>query len=378
MREVVVIGVGMTPFGKSDKTVMQLGAEAARLALLDANILQREIEAGYCGSVYADMLLGQKIFKQVGIDGLPVYNLENACSSGATAFHEAYLAIASGRFDTALVVGAEKLTALGSGTIPLDLNDHEVRQGLNMPAIYAMRAIRYMEEYGLTRETLAKVTVKSRKNASLNHYAPYRKTITVEEVLNSRLIAYPITLPQCCPAVDGGAAAVLCSTQVSKKYTSNPIKILVSELTSGRYTNGYRDMTIPEITVRSAKEAYKLAGIGPEDVDLAEVHDAFSIAELLYYEALQFCERGGAPRLLEDGHTEIGGKIAVNPSGGLLSKGHPLGATGIAQIFEIITQLRGKAGERQVPNAKVGLTHCTGGGIAGFDHGACSIHIFER
>lgn len=379
MSEVVVIGVGMIPQRRYyDKSIVELGAEAVRLALLDAGIQQKEVDAAYCGNVFGDMLLGQKIFKQVAIDAIPVYNVENACSSGATAFHEAYCAIAAGRYDTAVVLGVEKLTSLGGGTIPLDLDDIEARQGLVLPGLYAMRAARYMAEYGCSVETLAKVAVKSRKCASLNPYAQYRDRVTVEEVLQSRPIADPLTLLQCCPTSDGAAAIVLASRKASRSYTTEPIHILASELTSGKYTNGYRDMTIPEITVRGAKEAYERAGVGPEDIHVAEVHDAFTIAELLYYEAFQFCGRGEAAKLIEDGETEIGGRIPVNPSGGLLSKGHPLGATGVSQMVEIVTQLRGKAGQRQVANAKVGLTHCTGGGICGFDHGACSIHIFAR
>lgn len=379
MREVFIIGAGMIPFGKYyEKSIVDLGAEAMRSALLDAGIEQRRIESVYCGSVYSDMLLGQKIAKQVGVDSIPVFNLENACSSGATAFHQAYLDIAYGHFETALVLGVEKLTALGGGTIPLDLQDIEVRQGLIMPGVYAMRARRYMEDFGCSRQTMAKVAVKSRENASQNPYSQYKKTVTVEEVLQSRPVADPLTLFQCCPTGDGAAAVILCSVDESKKYTTQPIRILASELTSGTYTNGFRDMTIPEITVRGALEAYKEAGIGPEDIDVAEVHDAFTIAEMLYYEAFQFCERGGAIRMIEDGETRIGGKVAVNPSGGLLSKGHPLGATGTAQIVEVVDQLRERAGQRQVANAKIGLTHCTGGGISGFDHGACSIHILAR
>jgi acetyl-CoA acetyltransferase len=379
VREVAVVGAGMIPFAKyKEKSVVELGSEAIRKALKDAGVPKDKIEHAYCGTVYSGMLSGQKIYKEVGIDSIPIFNVENACSSGATAFHLAYEAIATGVIDTAIVLGVEKLTGFGGGTIPLDNTDVDVRQGLTMPGLYAMRAMRYMEDYGCSKETLAKVTVKSHENASLNPYAQLRNKVTVEEVLNSRPISDPLTLLQCCPTGDGAAAIVLTSMKESKKYTKNPVKILASELTSGKYTNGYRDMTIPEITVRGAKLAYELAGVGPKDIDLAEVHDAFTIAEMLYYEAFQFCERGGAIRLIEDGETKINGSIPVNPSGGLLSKGHPLGATGASQIVEVYNQLRGRAGEHQVNNPKIGLTHCTGGGISGFDHGACSIHIFGR
>jgi benzoylsuccinyl-CoA thiolase BbsB subunit len=197
-------------------------------------------------------------------------------------------------------------------------------------------------------------------------------------VLASRPIADPFTLLQCCPTGDGAAAIVLCADTVAAQYRGDAVQVLASDLTSGRYTPGFRDMTIPEITVRGAKEAYEEAGLGPEDVDVAEVHDAFTIAELLYYEAFGFCPRGEAASLLESGATALGGRKVVNPSGGLLAKGHPVGATGAAQVVEIVRQLRGECGARQVDGAKVGLTHATGGGISGFDHGACSIHIFAR
>jgi benzoylsuccinyl-CoA thiolase BbsB subunit len=310
--------------------------------------------------------------------GMPILNFENACSSGSTALREGWLGIASGLYDRVIAVGSEKLTALGGGTLPLAKEDLEVSGGMVMPALYAMRARRYMADFGASKEDLAKVVVKSRENASLNPYAQFTQPTTVEEVLNSRMIADPITLFQCCPTGDGAGAAVLCSMDQARKYTNHPIRIKASVLVSGKYEPGFRDMTIPEITVRASKMAYEMAAIGPEDIDVAEVHDAFSIAELLYYEALGFCGRGEAKKLINEGTTQIGGRIPVNPSGGLISKGHPVGATGLAQVAEIVWQLRGQAGGRQVKDAKVGITHCTGGGIFGLDHGACSIHILTR
>lgn len=247
-----------------------------------------------------------------------------------------------------------------------------------MPALYAMRATRYMHDFGLTREQLAGVSVKNRRHGALNPDAQMRKPVTLDEVLGSRPIADPFTLLQCCPAGDGAAAIVLCRDSVAAQFRTDPVAVRASDLVTGRYTAGFRDMTVPEITVRGAAEAYEQAGVGPDDVDLAEVHDAFSIAELLYYEALGFCDHGEAGALLDSGATTFGGKVVVNPSGGLLAKGHPIGATGAAQIVEAVRQLRGEAGARQVEGAKVALTHATGGGISGFDHGACSIHIFSR
>jgi len=323
-------------------------------------------------------MAGQRILKIVGLTGLPIINIENACSSSSTAFREAWIAVAAGIYDAALVIGVEKLTKFGGGTLPLEKEDWEVAHGLVMPALYAMRARRYMHEYGLTEDQLAMVSVKARKHGGLNPDAQFRDPVTIEQVKQARPVADPLTLFHCCPSGDGAAAVVICSAEKARQYTTSPVRVLGSEINSGNYMTGFRDMTSPEITVRGAEQLYEEAGIGPEDVDLAEVHDAFAIAELLYYEALGFCAKGDAARLLEDGETSLGGRIPVNPSGGLLAKGHPIGATGVAQIVEIVRQLRGHCGDRQVEGAKIGLTHCTGGGISGFDHGVCSIHLFAR
>jgi acetyl-CoA acetyltransferase len=379
MRDVAVIGVGMTRIGKfPDRMLSAMGREAVLLAIKDAGVPPKEIQAAYSGTLLGGSLLGQRIFKDLGMTGIPISNMENACSSGSSAMREGWLGVASGLYDMVIAVGAEQLSALGGGTLPLAMEDLEVNQGMVMPALYAMRARRYMENYGATAEDLAKVVVKSRRCAAKNPHAQFNKETTVEQVLSSRMIADPLTLFMCCPTGDGAAAVVLCSLDKARKYTSHPILIKGSVLVSGKFTNGFRDMTTPEITVRASKMAYEMAGLGPKDVSLAEVHDAFSIAELLYYEALGFCGPGEAPKLLAEGATDISGRIPVNPSGGLISKGHPTGATGLAQTTEIVMQLRGQAGARQVKNAKVGLTHCTGGGIYGLDHGACSIHVFAK
>jgi benzoylsuccinyl-CoA thiolase BbsB subunit len=379
MKDVAVIGVGMTKIGKfPDRMLSSIGREAVLAAIKDAGVPPKEIQAAYSGTLVGGSLLGQRIFKDLGMTGMPINNMENACSSGSSALREAWLGVASGLYDMVIAVGSEKLSALGGGTLPLEKEDLEANEGMVMPALYAMRARRYMADYGATPEHLAKVVVKSRRCASKNPYAQFNKETTVEEVLNSRMIADPITLFQCCPTGDGAAAAVICSLDKARQYTSQPILIKGSVLVSGRFTNGFRDMTTPEITVRASKLVYEMAELGPEDINVAEVHDAFSIAELLYYEALGFCRRGEAPKLIDEGITDINGRIPVNPSGGLISKGHPTGATGLVQSVEIVWQLRGQAGVRQVSNAKAGLTHCTGGGIYGLDHGACSIHIFVK
>ena len=378
MREVSVIGVGMVPFAKyREKSLAEIGWPAVKAAIEDAGVEKRDIEAAYCGSALGGMMSGQRVLKQLGITGLPITNVENACSSSSSAFRQAYIAVAAGVYDMVLVLGVEKLTKFGGGTLPLEKEDFEVTHGLVMPALYGMRARRYMHDYGLTKEQLAQVAVKAHKHGAKNEDAQYRNEVTVEEVMEAREIAEPFTLLHCCPSGDGAAAVVIASAEKARQYTTKPVRVACSEVNSGKYVTGFRDMTTPEITVRGAKQAYEEAHIGPEDVDVAEVHDAFTIAELLYYEALGFCNKGDAAKLLEDGETSIGGRIPVNPSGGLLSKGHPIGATGAAQIVEVVRQLRGEAGDRQVDDAKVALTHCTGGGISGFDHGACSIHMFS-
>ena len=377
MRDVSVIGAGMVKFAKQpDSTLADIAWPAVRQAIDDSGVARADIEAAWCGTALGGMMSGQRILKAVGLTGLPIVNVENACSSSSSAFREAWVAVAAGLHDIALVIGVEKLTRFGGGTLPLEREDFEVAHGMVMPALYGMRAKRYMHDYGLTREQLARVAVKAHDHGALNEDAQYRNRLTVDEVMAARPIADPFTLLHCCPSGDGAAALVIAADTVAARYTAKPVRVRASELASGRYMTGFRDMTTPEITVRGAAEAYETAGLGPEDIDVAEVHDAFTIAELLYYEALGFCGRGDAAGLLEDGETSLGGRIPVNPSGGLLSKGHPIGATGAAQMVEIVRQLRGECGDRQVEGARVGLTHCTGGGISGFDHGACSIHIF--
>lgn len=378
MREVSVIGVGITPFAKyRDKSLAEIGWPAVKSAIEDAGVEKKDIEAAYCGSALGGMMSGQRVLKQLGITGLPITNIENACSSSSSAFRQAYIAVAAGVYDVVLVMGVEKLTKFGGGTLPLEKEDFEVTHGLVMPALYGMRARRYMHDYGLTEEQLAGVAVKAHAHGALNPEAQFRNEVTLDEVMGARQIAEPFTLLHCCPSGDGASAVVIASAEKARQYTTKPVRVACSEVNSGKYMTGFRDMTTPEITVRGAKQAYEEAGIGPDDVDVAEVHDAFTIAELLYYEALGFCDKGDAAKLLEDGETSLGGRIPVNASGGLLSKGHPIGATGTAQIAEIVRQLRGQCGDRQVKGAKVGLTHCTGGGISGFDHGACSIHMFS-
>ncbi|MCY0146840.1 thiolase family protein [Hoeflea sp. G2-23] len=373
--EVFVIGGAMTPFGKHPDVSAEALAQTAVLeAIEDAGIDRRSIEAAYVGSVFQGSLAGQRVLKDLGMTGMPIINLENACSSGATALSQAWMAVATGQVETALVIGLEKLSVRGSGPLALSTGDPEIEQGLTMPALYAMRTRAYFDKHGGSIDQVAQVTVKNRKHAANNRYAQFRDACTVEEVMASRPVADPITLLQMCPNADGAAAVVISAKPKTNGHGKN-VKILGSVVASGKFSQGYRDLTVPDISIQAAQRAYEMAGIGPKDVNLAEVHDAAAIAEVIYYEALGFCEPGEGLHFLSAGESSIGGRVPVNPSGGLLCRGHPLGATGVAQIVEIMWHLTDRAGDRQVEGAKIGLAHCTGGGIWGVDNGACSIHV---
>jgi acetyl-CoA acetyltransferase len=371
-----VIGVDMTRFCRMpDRSFEEIGREAVRKALADAGVERSQVQEVFCGSALTGRSIGQRVLRDLGMTGIPITNVENACSSGSTALREASAAIASDRADVVLVLGIDQLTRLGGGTIPGVETDLDPNLGMVMPALYAMRARRYLHDRGATREHLAKVAVKAHKAGKHNPYAQYRNEVTIEEVLGSRMIADPLSLFMCCPTGDGAAAAIVASEAKALGMGRRPIRIAASALQSGTYKPGFRDMVSSELTERTATKAYDDAGVGPEDIGVAEIHDAFSIAELMYYEALRFCAPGDGAGLLDSGETEISGTKCVNPSGGLLCRGHPVGATGIAQVCEVVWQLRGEAGDRQVAGARAALTHCTGGGITGLDHGSCAINI---
>lgn len=368
----------MIPFAKHrESSYVGLAVPPLVAALRDAGLAKSDIDAVYCGHSYGGMMTAQRICKEIGLGGIPTVNIDNACSGGASALHQAWEAIALGQIDVAVVIGVEKLTQFGGGTLPLSPEDREVKQGMVMPAVYAMRATRYLYETEATVEDLALVSVKARKHGALNPYAMMRTETTVEEVLASRAVADPLTLMMCCPTGDGAAVVVVMSERAKARLELEGIRVAASVLHSGQVAEGFRDMTKPEITYESAREAYAMAGIEAKDLDMIELHDAFSIAELVYYEALGLAEKGRAVDLLRDGETTFGGRVVVNPSGGLLAKGHPVGASGVAQVVEAFWQLTGQAGARQVDDAKWALTHVTGGGTAGLDHGACTVHIFE-
>lgn len=379
MRDVAVIGVGMTKFGRFPETSFEdLGREAMMNAINDADIKPKEIEFGYCGNVYGGMCMGQRVLKEIGIAGIEIINVDNACASGSTALRGVWYAIATGLYDIGIAVGIEKLTHLPPATLVPPGEDLQGEMGMVFPAYFAMIMRKYMETFGTTLEQVAKISVKNHHNGCLNPYSQFQKEVTGEEVLSSRMICDPITLLQCCPTSDGAAAAILCSSSLARRYTSHMITIAASVLRTGNFLYTQEDFTFSDLTANVAKKAYEMAHVGPEDIDLCELHDAFAINELLHYEELGFCSRGEGGILIEKGETEIGGKIPVNTSGGLLSKGHPLGATGVAQIAEIVWQLRGKAGKRQVKNPKVGLAHLVGGAVTDIENGACTIHIIKK
>lgn len=382
MRDVYIIGVGMTLFGKHpDRSLRSLGFEACLNAIRDAGITPKEIEAGYCGNALAPAIqgetgVGQNVFWEVGIKGIPIVNTENACASGSTALREGWMAIAGGFHDTVIVAGVEK-TVMPKGTM-LNVGAAELENQLGevFPGYFALVAQKHMERYGTTREQLAKVSVKNHFHGMLNPYAQFQKRLSLEEVLNSPMIADPLTLYSCCPNSDGAAALILCSRKKTRNTHGRLVRIAASVLTTGTYEN-QRDITYWESEKRAAKEAYQIASLGPEDLDVVEVHDAFTISEIIHYEGIGLCPPGEGGHLIDEGATELGDRIPVNPSGGLLSKGHPVGASGVAQVVEIVWQLRNEAGKRQVKNARVGLAQIMGGNKEG-DARACTVHILVR
>jgi acetyl-CoA acetyltransferase len=387
MRKVVLIGVGMHPCGKFlDKSLKDLGQVAIWNAIDDAGIDAKEIEVAYVSNCVAGLITGeenvrgQRILRAAGIGRIPVINVENACAAGSTALRGAYLEVASGLHDIAIAVGAEKMfcgnTSREVKAIAANADLELLATGVQFTALYAISLKKYMKEYGATPEHFAKIAVKNSYNGSLNPYAQHRTPLTIEQVLNSRMISDPLTLYMCCSIADGAAAVVLCTEEVARKHGSKPlVEIAACELGSGRFRPEYGEG--PDLTELVAEDAYRVAGIPPEDIDVAEVHDAMAPAELLLYEELGFCKKGEAIRLIDEGRTKINGDIPVNPSGGLAAKGHPIGATGLIQVAEIVWQLRGEAGPRQVAHPKVGLIQNRGGFIDG-DDAASAITILKR
>ncbi|MCB2193056.1 MAG: thiolase family protein [Deltaproteobacteria bacterium] len=381
MPKPIVAGVGVVPFGKhQQRSVVDLGAEAAYLALKDAGIAPERVEAGFFANavasrLFGDSTIGQNVLWEVGINRVPVVNVENACTSGSTAFYLACNAVAAGQAEMALVVGAEKMCVPEFGLINSGESDWDTQLGLVAPASFALRAQRHMLEHGTTVEQMAQVAVKNRAHAAHNPVAMFREPVTVEQVLAAPMIVDPLTRLQCCPIADGAAAALVCSETAARDLRQAAVKVEAVVLGTGDYQSP-QDLAHWETDFRVCAQAYEKAGLGPEDLDLVECHDAFTISEILHYEALGLCASGQGGRFVAEGHASLGGRIPVNPSGGLLSRGHPVGATGVAQIVEVVNQLRGQAGPRQVQGAGVGLAHCMGGDKAG-DTKSCTVAILS-
>lgn len=386
MREVAIVGIGGTRFGKyPDVSIRSLGEEACLKAMRDAGVKPRDIQLAYAGNLAQwewgqGLLIGHSVLRELGITGIPISRVENGCATGSNAFREAWYKVATGFCDTALAFGVEQMSVADSDRIlsVFTGRQHAERDGdmgNTAPGLFALMARRHMAEFGTTREQIARVAVKNRKYGAENPEAQRTRPVTLEEVLHDRMICDPLTLPQCCPRGDGAAAVVLAAGEVASRYTSRPVYVAASAQTSGTYPDD-RSYTSFDTDVRAVEAAYRMAGLGSEDIDLAEVHDCFSIAEIVHYEDLGFCPKGEGGRFIEEGHTEIGGRIPVNPSGGLLSKGHVIGATGISQIIELVRQLRGQAGKRQVEGARVGLQH-NGGGFIHTDTASSFIHILK-
>lgn len=377
-----IAGVGMTAFGKhKSRSLIDLGVEAVQDAIADAGVTPHEIQAAYCGSAMAALVqketgVGQSILMQLGIGRIPVVNVENACATGATALHLAWRDVAWGIYDVVLAFGVDKAvmpkgTVLEAGTVQF-----EAQLGDIFPGTFALIANRHMTTFGTTPEQMAQVSVKNHANGALNPKAQFNKPVTLDEVLASPMIAEPLTLFSCCPNSDGAAAAIVCSYEWMKARAAEGIEIAASVLASGDY-EPRRDLTYWESERHCARSAFAVAGISPRDVDLVEVHDAFTISEIVHCETLGFCAPGEGGVFTCSGETALTGSIPINPSGGLLARGHPPGASGLAQIYEIVQQLRGTAGKRQIVSAEIGLAQIMGGN-KGNDAQACAIHILRK
>lgn len=376
MEQVVVMGCGLHPFGRwPDKTVQDMGRVAIHHAVEDAGIDFKDIQIAYAGRVNAGVGVGLNVVNELGQTGIPVINMEMACASSSTALIQAHHVVGAGIYDIALVVGFEKMQR---GMLQVsDAKSYNTLMGLTiMPGVYALNARRYMQDYGATMEMFAQVSVKSHRNGALNPNAQYQREVTLEEVMNSRYIAEPVHLLECSPTTDGASAVIIARRSVAEKF--KPAGELVTIAGWAQGSGAYRPLQSDTDEIEEsgseldgdtlallAKEAYERAGIGPEDVDVTQVHDAFAPGEVFSIESLGLVPQGEGAQAVWDGRTEINGDIAVNTDGGLLSRGHPIGATGGAMVTEIYRQLTGRADARQVPdNPNVGLIHNAGiGGI---------------
>jgi len=377
MKDVAVLGVGMHRFGMwAERSNADMAREAGLAALKDAGMSFNDIQAAYVGYIFAQVMSGLRTMKEFGLTGIPIQHVENASATGSAAFREACLAVASGRHEAVMVLGFDKMSAMiaqsSQGTDPASLED-----AILPAAFFALWATRRMHERGTKPEHLAAIGAKNFNNGALNPMSQRQpdKPVTVEKVLGARMIAWPLTTMMSCPIGDGAACAVVGTTALAKKLRpGRPIvRVLASELQTERYERGHLfigPVVGPaRMTIDTSRAAYEQAGLGPKDLNLVQVHDAFAIEELEYYELLGLCREGEAEAAIERGDFALGGRVAVSSDGGLIARGHPGGPTGLAQIWETTLQLRGEAGKRQVEGARVGLCHMMGGGSV------CVIHI---
>ncbi|HJJ90572.1 MAG TPA: thiolase domain-containing protein [Methanocorpusculum sp.] len=386
MRNVAVIGAGITKFGERwDTSFRDLCTEAGVAALEDANVAGEQIDTLFVGSMSAGRFIGQEhvgalVADYVGLGGelhVPATRVEAACASGGLAFRQAVAAVASGMSDVVVAAGVEKMTDVSDATDVLaGAADREWESfaGATFPGLYAMIACDYMNKYGLTREQLAQVSVKNHHHGARNPFAQFRSEITQSTVMKSTLVASPLRLFDCSPVSDGAAVVIVCPLERAREFTDTPIRVIASAQSGDTIALHDRpDFTTMGATVAAGNSAFKQAKLERKDIDFVEVHDCFTIAELCAIEDLGFVEKGTAGKFTEEGETQIGGKLPVNTSGGLKACGHPVGATGIKQVWEVVQQLRGEAGKRQVDGAEIGMTQNVGG------TGATVVsHIFRR
>lgn len=381
MRDVVVIGAGMTKFGELwDQSIRDIFTEAALKAIEDAGV--DHIDSMYVGAMSPGLFVGQEhlgavLADYLGVNPIPATHVESACASGGVSFRQAFLEVASGASEIVLAGGVEKMTDGADVTDTLATaadQEYEVYHGITFPGLYAMIAQAHMHQYKTTREQLAAVAVKNHRNGARNPNAQFRSEITLDQVMNSTMVADPLRLLDCSPVSDGAATVILASIDVAKKLKKNPVRVISSAQASDAIAlHGRESVTTLNSVVKAAEKAYRMAGLKPADIDVVEVHDCFTIAEIVVSEDLGFFEKGRGGEAAANGLTSIEcNKIPVNTSGGLKSKGHPVGATGIAQIIELYEQLNSRAGGRQVPNAHVGMAQNMGGSGA-----SCVIHILE-
>ena len=381
MSDVVIIGAGIHPFGRFDKSYEELGADAAAAALRDAGLEWSQVQAAYLSRMYLPATSGARILRRLGSTDISIVDIEAACASGGAALRQAVLAVRSGEIDLALVLGCEKMPR-GFMDPSMIYSAWQIELGMSLnPAYWSMRARRHMHDYGTTERQIAKVAFKNHRNSVHNPNAMYRKEFPLEEILASPLVCDPIRRLEICAPDDGAAAVVVASAERARKLgAANPIQIAACCHTIARYSADFRcpadsmsaTANNPGPTEVTANQAYEKTGIGPKDIDCFEVQDTDAFCEIEIYENLGLCALGEGGKLIDEGVTEIGGKAPVNMSGGLISKGEPVGASHVGQIVELVSQLRGTAGKRQVAGAKVALGHVLGAG------GNCAVTILKR